>query len=265
MPRKIAELYKDLAIGARVRVRCCGDDKSLSIRREPEVLMWHCFRCNESGAIAMQRSLHDLLKEAQEVQAWQNTNLELPSDCNQDLPGHALVWLGKAGVSERLWKPFVHFSPRLNRVCLELMWCSELDAVCTRDTSAKRPKPKYIVQYKYGFTSPIWMRARQCLPQSVNLVIVEDALSAVRVSDATDSACMCILGTHTSDAILHRLMQVQPRAVTVWLDGDHAGSEGSLKLRRLISLLGVPVRTVRTKKDPKLYTNNEIRTFLEGT
>ena len=263
MPRKIAEMYKDvLQVGQRMRVQCCSSDRSLSLHRAPEMLQWHCFRCGEGGSIPVHRTFKELLQMQQEVNVWRAKSVQLPEDSNQDLPGHALVWLGKAGVGERLWRDFVWYSPRLNRVCLKLLWDSNLDAVCTRDTSVPRPSPKYIVQYRYGFTSPIWMHSKQCLPRQVDLVIVEDALSAVRVSDATALACMCILGTHAGDAIVQRLLQVQPSSVVLWLDGDKAGSTGSYKLKRLLGLLGVPVREVRTPKDPKLYSNEEIRRYL---
>lgn len=264
MPRTIAQSYIErLPIGARTRVQCCGPDKSLSLHRTGSAMQFKCFRCGEGGSIPVQRSLKELLQETQEVNAWRSKSVQLPDDCNQDLPGHALVWLGKAGVSERLWNPFIWYSPKLNRVCLQLMWNSEVDAVCTRDTSVPRPNPKYIVKYKYGFTSPIWQHSVQCLPSPrTHLVVVEDALSAVRVSDATTSACMCILGTHAGDSILQRLITIQPSTVTLWLDGDRGGHTGSVKLSKLVPMLGVPVRQVRTKKDPKMYSNEEIRRYL---
>lgn len=251
--REVAESYKTAPVGTKLRVQCCGQDKSLMLSRELQGVKYKCFRCSEYGYIPVQPSMQELLQDRQAVLAYEsNPDLVLP-DLNYDFPSHAVVWLSKASITPRLWKEKIFWSPSIKRVVMPLYWEGVLEAVCTRDTSVPRPRPKYFVKYKENFCSPVY-------GEGTGLVVVEDVLSAIRVADSGYRS-MCILGTHVNSAVLNRIVQFKC-PVHVWLDGDKAGVQGRLNLIRVLKLMGAEVHAIKTSKDPKLYSKQVIQELL---
>lgn len=255
MPRGIADGYRNAPIGTKVRVHCCGQDRSLVITRGLECIKYKCFRCSEHGVIRIEPTMQELMQDRAAVSAFEReTVLSLP-DLNYEFPSHAVVWLSKSSITPRLWKDRVYWCPSLKRVLMPLYWQDELEAVCTRDTSVPRPKPKYFVKYKANFCSPVY-------GESGDLVIVEDVLSAIRVADA-GYRCMCILGTQVNDTILMRIKGFDC-PVHVWLDPDKAGRQGRLNLVRALTLMQIQVHYVQGNKDPKYYSRTEIQRRIDG-
>lgn len=99
-----------------------------------------------------------------------------------------------------------------------------------------------------------------------DLVVVEDALSAIRVGKFVPA--VALLGTTVRDkehtVLSHARVsegRTNPR-VAVWLDGDKAGRKGRENVARKLSLVGAEVSRINTDKDPKRYTDREIRRLL---
>ena len=124
-------------------------------------------------------------------------------------------------------------------------------------------KPKYIASGSGVFKS----RDELMLPDPVreyDLVVVEDVLSAIRVGRTCPTRS--ILGTTIRDREAELTDGLPSNArIAVWLDGDKAGRKGREQVVRKLSLLGMRVTRINTPKDPKKYSNREIRRLLSST
>lgn len=94
------------------------------------------------------------------------------------------------------------------------------------------------------------------------MVVVEDALSAVRVGRVAPS--VAVLGTSINERELEVLGEpcARPKRVVLWLDGDKAGNQAKLKFKRRLELMGADVKVVNTPMDPKRYSNRQIQELL---
>lgn len=93
------------------------------------------------------------------------------------------------------------------------------------------------------------------------LVIVEDALSAIKVFESGFSA-LSLLGTSLKKETYSFLINYLKynkwlKHIIIWLDGDEAGQEGARKLKQQLSIYG-SVKNIVTAKDPKELSFNEI-------
>ena len=93
------------------------------------------------------------------------------------------------------------------------------------------------------------------------VVLVEDYCSAVRVGRLCNSAA--VLGTHLSHPMINEIRSRWSKVV-VWLDGDAAGRKGSDRMAEQLQQVGMAVTNLSTDKDPKKYTNHEIREIIES-
>lgn len=98
-------------------------------------------------------------------------------------------------------------------------------------------------------------RTRQLKHQ---LYIVEDPISAIRLSKYVD--CFALCGTATNFEGLVSLI-TQYKELVVWLDGDSAGRLGAEKFKKKYSLVR-PVKIVRTLSDPKAHTPTEMEEII---
>jgi DNA primase len=92
-------------------------------------------------------------------------------------------------------------------------------------------------------------------------VLVEDLVSAHKVRQVT--ACLPLFGTTLYPKTVQALRALK-RPVVLWLDSDQYTLLPP-KINRLQAFLDVPVRFVKTEKDPKAYSLEEIRATLQTT
>lgn len=88
-------------------------------------------------------------------------------------------------------------------------------------------------------------------------VLVEDAVSAIRVAEACGCHGVALLGTTLPKTALKRLDNMN---VVVWLDAD-AYVKG-LKMWTQLNKLGYMCRHLYTEGDPKTYSDEKIRQFI---
>lgn len=92
------------------------------------------------------------------------------------------------------------------------------------------------------------------------LVIVEDPFSAMVVSQVNPT--FCLFGNHLNKNLLKQLIKID-NDVILWLDNDEGGREGTAdlyeELRPYLNL-----RVMFTEKDPKYYTETQIREKLKS-
>ena len=256
-----------MPIGGKKRVPCCGTDNSCIVWREREGASCKCFRCGESTRINFSPSLAELRQRELALSALtSSTRLTTPCDLSDNLPSHALVYTAMRGMTHRLLTPWCRWSERLYRLVMTFYWDGCLEAVLLKDTATPYPKPKYTARYANGQSCyPLFLHGTHYvgsgIPKVNYLCIVEDAFSAARVADA-GYPCLALIGTHTSVEAVSRILALSANAITIWLDGDAAGHSGRYKLKRQLELVGKTVHTVVTPRDPKYYTNEQVKEYL---
>jgi hypothetical protein len=92
-------------------------------------------------------------------------------------------------------------------------------------------------------------------------IVVEDLVSAHKVRQA-GYFCLPIFGSDLYPKAIMALRRAR-RPVGLWLDLDQWGSLPK-KLNRLQTFLDVPVRFIKTDKDPKEYGLEEINSILQA-
>jgi DNA primase len=91
-----------------------------------------------------------------------------------------------------------------------------------------------------------------------DVLLCEDILSAVRVGRHVRS-CYALLGTSATPSQLSTIIH---GTIGIWLDSDKAGTKGAKAIQRSLSLQGYETKLIRSAKDPKYYSNREIRRLL---
>ena len=93
------------------------------------------------------------------------------------------------------------------------------------------------------------------------VVVVEDVLSAIRVHEAGYNS-LAVLGTTVGPT---QATLIADFPVIGWFDGDKAGRNGFVKLRKALAPYGVDPKRIQTERDPKQYGRREIIKYLEDT
>lgn len=154
----------------------------------------------------------------------------------------------------------------------------------------KHQKPKYILKHKEPERAVFFSKPSTLLPSSktegtqdrFDIVLSEDVLSAIRIGRHTASCSL--LGTAVNiERITEILHSTAERAgmlppdrqslewyrdvpnalnVGVWLDPDKAGRKATRRLAHSLSMQGHKVTLIKSDKDPKLYSDNQIRSIL---
>lgn len=102
--------------------------------------------------------------------------------------------------------------------------------------------------------------------------IVEDYISAVRLSDIVPT--ICLFGTSLKSSVLSKLLEFDN--ILIWLDGDIPGQEAAKKIsRKLYDIIKYNQQTtpykpvnyrisnIATELDPKCYSNTELNFYLK--
>lgn len=160
-------------------------------------------------------------------------------------------------------------------------WFSEQGVPCLQQVRyfPSHPKRKYITYGKPAEVLPIYyfcdyrrracgveasLRADEAQPKNQHrqrpprkLVIVEDALSAIKMARSVDA--MPCLG---SDIPLPKITALSRfyEEVVVWLDGNMYHK--AQKMAERFQLLGLKATAIYTPEDPKCYTNKEMNDFV---
>lgn len=271
------EEAKKLPIGGRRRVHCCQPRKTAVLSRNGWGYHFFCFSqsCSRKEDVPDQgRTLSQILSTRDTLTRLASSDWRIPEDIDLSMssaPLEARSWIYGAGVSERLrLRCWVGWSERLKRVVLP---CStpSLDAdgawqqvPWTARAVLPGMKPRYLPKPTIPWSSSEFFRTTE----ASCLVVTEDILSALRVAAAAERAKFPLLtwsihGARLSPSCTARILDLSPRAVVLWLDGDKAGRRGAQAARRSLMMAGVDVRIVQTEKDPKHYCNDDILKHLE--
>jgi len=256
------ETAQELPLGHKTRIKCedCGtSDKSLIVNHSHKAYNAYCFRCGDNPfEMKGELSLAELskIKELNEDAIKQRLPLSLPEDYTTEIPLEGRLWLYSGGISESTWREYgIGYSASLRRVILpvfsntgNLIWYQCRAVV-------KGQSPKYIQPSECRDT--ILFQSNSYGKAAERVVIVEDILSAIRVGRT--NRCCSLLGTKITTAQTNYLSRYT--SVTTWLDSDKAGVTGAYNVRKALQLL-TSVKNIVTEKDPKCYSDKEIKAIL---
>lgn len=248
---------KSLVFGQKRKVPHCAPDPSAYISNSPAGLRLHCFRCGENLFVKHGRlSASDVLAMRKRDEA--EAELAYPDVVPMYVDGvhpDAILWILKAGITpERASDEYgFGWSDRSSRVIVPVLHNGDPAGVWT-GRSVDGRKPKYLMPR--GSVGASWFRLRG---DRKACVVVEDILSAIRVSEAGYNS-IAVLGT-TVSSTQATLLADYP--VVGWFDGDKAGRSGFVKLRKALGPYGITPKRVQTQRDPKTYNRNEIIKYIE--
>ena len=271
--RELAKQYDWLQPGQTERANhnsdyCSGDSKSLKISkgRDNGNIDISCYRCGSFG----RWSTVAFPKTATATKRYENTHgqprgdsisyerpgeqITIPRNCNTKVREwgiEARRWIRLAGISDDEVEEYgICWQQYTNTVIIPISHGSELIGFQRRgfDTTY----PKYIT--KISDKSKAYFKSK--LFQGEEIVIVEDALSAIKVGRHLPAIAM--LGSFIPDNAVSEIKD--RKKFYIWMDNDN----GKIKLKQSrlkdkLSLFG-DVVVIKTDKDPKLFTDSEILT-----
>ena len=251
------ERAKLLRLGEKRKVVHCGTDPSAYISNGVDRVRLHCFRC---GANEYEKheglSLADVLAMRRAEDAAVGSRSGPVGIPYKEAPVHALLWSLKSGLSPEVATDRYGFtySETLDRIVVPVL-NNGVDTGLWTARAASGQRPKYIMPK--GASGGLWYDTR---PSSGEIVVVEDILSAIKISRA-GYASVAVLGTSIPWE-LGRLCD--NRQVIGWFDPDKAGRQGYVKLRKALAPHGISPFRVTSERDPKLHQRHEIQSILKG-
>ena len=204
----------------------------------------HCFSCgfhvNPSFRLKhlIERPIND------------NEKAVLPSDFQRSIPTEGWKWLLQYGIPMSYWKAHCGYSEKEGRLIFTIGNPTRFSI--GRAIAVDKRKWKV-----YGDKSCYVEVVSEQLSDQV--VLVEDVISAHKVGTITSA--IPLFGTSIHDNVVKKLQELN-RPVALWLDADQYTLLPK-KLGRLQALLGVSVRHITTRKDPKGYSTYEIKEILK--
>lgn len=253
---------RELALGQHRKVdHVCGGGRTLRVAHEPDGYRAWCFRCNDSGwhphptpSLAERLAR---LKEKDEQERAVEADRRPPMPASFDVgewPLEARVWLYRAGLcNDAIRRHGIYYCPKLDRVVLPVVHGDKLAYWQARGFD--RDRPKYLnppidrtnLTADYGRQGPV--------------VLCEDILSAIRLGEVARG--WCILGTSFGDLTATRVAEAAKRdGCCLWFDPDSAGRKATAKALARLRLLGLEPRIIRSDKDPKFYSADELRRYI---
>jgi len=239
--------------------------KRLYIKRLPDnSVVAYCHHCGSSGYYTDKiTNIHRVVKPPLE-ESQSAKNLLLPKDVINDAtqwPIDARGWLLKYGITEKEIKEHgIVYSPSVDRLLFPLYMDGNYIGWQGRSLTQDRDVPKYLTTvdsnnpsgncgvYKHG-------------PDSSTAVLVEDIISAIKVSRTADA--IALLGSHPTSEVINWIANRYSN-IYIWLDNDKP--EVIKQQNKLASLFKVlvsgKVELILTDKDPKNHSDTEIKGLI---
>lgn len=258
--------YDPIGVEVRFNHEECGDKRSrLYVTRLANGWKYHCHNCAPqcsgfyrlSGIPSPKETLDAVLKVTEKTNHFVG-KVELPSDFTTRIPGTGLTWLYKYGITDEEIACYnFGYSRHLNRLVLPVYQDDVLIFWQGRNLGqVTKQNPKYLNIRSKGRDAYFRVGCGGIsLPNK--LAIVEDILSAVKVGRICPS--IALLGSYIPDSLTRILVKYQK--VGIWLDPDKK-KEAIRYAARYQKLLGKLVIPILTDKDPKDYTDAEIKGYI---
>lgn len=237
----------------------CGAGRTLIVSDAVDGTSAFCFRCGFQGwAPGPKLSLQERLAAAERLASADvsvGSSVVLPEPREYDLrkwPPAAALWLLKAGLgAPEIARLGAYYHPETDRVVLPVMEAGVPVFWQARSVTGRLPK----------YLSPPVGRDK-LLPRYGSgdlIVLTEDLLSAFKVGCVAEA--WCLMGTHANPRLIAGLLE-RGAPVAIWLDPDAAGRHAAQKVHKQLTAYGIEVRRIRSERDPKLHTFDQIKEYL---
>lgn len=213
-----------------------------------------CFSC---GYYEHGKGLYRLKKETQERTTTTKTGICLPSDVDGQLPQKAWDFLGQYALTELdIKRNTVLWSDYWQRLIFPIFDSTGLLAWQGRYLGSEIGKAKWFSQGDLkGIIHIVGNK------QTQTCVLTEDLISAIKVSHNQQICAMPLFGSHVATKRLLQLTNFcNILQVKVWLDFDKA--KESMQYAKKSRDLGINTESIITPKDPKCYSDMEIKHLL---
>lgn len=250
-------LAKSLAVGSSRKIPSgCASSPCLRVSHTDIEYRAYCFACGESRSVRKQLRIADMTARFRMVGLSQELTkaVHLPTPAVADIalwPQAAKLWPLKAGLTyAEIAAMGLYYHHPTGRVVIPCgaTWfqARSIDGLGAKYMSPSAPPP---ADFHYG---------------AGQVVITEDCLSAYKVSLCGYTGWP-VLGTKLTEQRTLALIRAALRSnlpLLIWLDPDNAGMKARGAVMRTASMLGVPYRVVRSARDPKLHSKEEIASLL---
>ncbi len=190
------------------------------------------------------------------------TPLALP-EVQEEFPIKAVEWLQKYNITKQhMMEHQIFFSPKYQRVCFPryLIYDSrdKYMVACWMRSINDNVKPKWV--FVGDKREPYYYSYYRRNERARDLVICEDVISAIRISDYKDVLALC--GTNFSSVEFTNIFN-QYKRIICFLDGDKAGQTATESLRKKRKLLN-EIKIIKALKDPKCFRPRELEAILNA-
>jgi hypothetical protein len=224
----------------------CGSKDNLGVWDDGHKF---CFGCKyyEPGT----NSVHQVFNP----QIVKTTIYDYPYDACEDIPITPLKWLLNCGITFRLQKDFgIEWSDKREMLCWKIYGISGRLLGWQGRCFSPKAKTKYFTQGRihedicliYPWDNP-----------NNPVILVEDYISAIRVGQILP--CLVLFGCVCSMVTLYALSN-RFSSLKVWLDADKL--DNARKIASHASIVGLKSKVIYTPKDPKEYSDSDIKKYL---
>lgn len=207
----------------------------------------HCFSCgyhkssNVSGYV---------LAAAKKEDSDGDPVLKLPDDIGYEYSQECLEWVDQYSLrATDLIRNTVMWSARRNQLIYVYPYMDKPGIGCIQARNFTPGTTKYYNQGDVNQVLPVYQYTKE-LP-SKRLVLVEDAISAIKVCGVTWVDAMPLLGSHLPLHKIAKLKKLEYSTVTVWL--DHDKYREALNIAEKLRYIGIDASVVTSDLDPKCY------------
>lgn len=269
-----------LPINGKRKIKHCGSSPSLSISANLKGFRAYCHRCEWQAYEPRQHmpSIAEIAEARMSLRKMRECR-GLPSDFSMDfhmehpLDAWSVTWLATSGITQSLRNAYSLGISNTYQSCIIPVKQGKADTVLgfiarRWQHYATNSGPKY-VEVLGNSESAVFLSLADRVtlyPQgqyTVHCVVVEDALSAMKVGECIPSGSM--LGTSLGMGKLEQLVRhsgVSDPVVGIWMDPDKAGAKSAKLIEQRLDLMGVKSVRIHSEKDPKKYSVRQIRNIL---
>lgn len=237
----------------------CGSRDNLGEYSDGSAWCWGCNVYIPPTRADRLQSLQQLLEPIRSVDDEDEPVLTTSGTTN--FSPEAVQWLVRYDLTiPELLQHGTRFNERTNQLIFHL-FDREGKLRCTQARNFSRTaKSKYTNVGDKTTTFPLYQANRSSTEERVRLVILtEDILSAVKVSRQFDS--FPLLGTSITKNTLQQLVMMGYQQIIVWLDRDKW--RAAIEIAETAKWLGVSARAIYTELDPKEFSNETIKRYIE--
>lgn len=209
----------------------------------------HCFSCNHHVHSGISGYVRDLVRDLNEP------TLILPNDIGHEYSAECLEWVDQYGLNASdLIKHGVKWSQSRNQLIFVYKAIGKQNIGCIQARNFTPMRTKYYNQGDVNNVLPIYYYTKP--NEASRLVLVEDAISAIKVCRDVWVDAMPLLGSHLPLNKITLIGKAGYSKVSIWL--DHDKYKEALAIGEKLRYIGVEVEVCTSDLDPKCYSADHI-------